>query len=118
MRRATILIAALALVLALGTAARADEIIKFTNGTYLSIKSHDLFEGMVRVTLGSEAAMSSTSSTGWMMGELRRFGSWAPRSRTVMFASSLPSPAFISRCEGAGARRKGGRALPSLRRTC
>jgi hypothetical protein len=58
MRRATILVPALALGLALGTAARADEIIKFNNGTYLTIKSHDLFEGMVRVQLASESSMS------------------------------------------------------------
>jgi len=58
MRRATFVISALALALALGTAARADEIIRFKNGTYLTIKSHVVAEGMVTVVLGSDARMS------------------------------------------------------------
>lgn len=58
MRRTTFVISTLGLALALGTVAHADETIRFKNGTYLTIKSHQLANGMVTVELGANSRMA------------------------------------------------------------
>jgi hypothetical protein len=54
------LLAALGLLLAAPT--HADEILFFTNGTTMAIKSHLIKEGMIHVDLGSKASMAFPST--------------------------------------------------------
>ena len=58
MRRGRILGIVLVLGLAGAGAVFADEVVHFTNGTFMSIRSHTIESGMVRVVLGAESEMA------------------------------------------------------------
>ena len=58
MRRGRILGTVLVFALASAAPVLADEIVHFTNGTFMPIRSHTIEEGMVRVVLGAESEMA------------------------------------------------------------
>ena len=71
MRRVTMVAAFMVVALAFGSAAWADELIKFQNGTYMTIERHRLVGEMVYVVLGTHSTMAFPRS---MIEDIERGG--------------------------------------------
>ena len=68
-----------------GVAARADEVVYFTNGTSMTIRSHTLDGDMIRVDLGSQSVMGFPAS---MVDRIEEEG-----RNTSVYANPLYHPA-------------------------
>jgi hypothetical protein len=82
-----------ALLVAISAAAQADDVVHFTNGTFMAVHSYRVDGDMIHVVLGSNAEMAFPSS---LVEKIERSG-------RTLYAKGSPANVLAPEREGAGA---------------